>query len=120
MEKLEHPLWIVQAANALFGPLVRAMLAAIGRPAPEGGEVIPNYLVMGALIVLMWTMLSLILRRNVSVENPGPLQIVFEDGIGLVKSLLHDYIGHKGERYLPIVFTMFVFILTGNLISLVP
>ena len=28
MEKLEHPLWIVQAVNAAFGPLVRAMLRA--------------------------------------------------------------------------------------------
>jgi len=120
MEKLEHPLWIVQAANAVFGPLVRALLAAIGRPQAEGGDVIPNYMVMGVLIVLVWTILALILRRNLSVENPGRLQIIFEDGIGMVKSLLHDYIGHKGERYLPLVFTMFVFILTANLMGLVP
>ena len=69
MEKLEHPLWIVQAANALFGPLVRALLAAIGRPAPPGGDVIPNYLVMGALIVLIWTILALILRRNIAIRS---------------------------------------------------
>ena len=30
MEKLEHPLWIVQAVNAAFGPLVAAMLRALG------------------------------------------------------------------------------------------
>jgi F-type H+-transporting ATPase subunit a len=120
MEKLEHPLWIVEAANALLGPLVRAVLAAFGRQVPAGIEVIPNFLVMVGLIVVLWTIVCLIARSRLSVDNPGKLQIVLEDGIGLVKSLLHDYIGHKGERYLPLVFTMFVFILTGNLMGLVP
>jgi F-type H+-transporting ATPase subunit a len=120
MEKLEHPLWIVGAVNALLGPLVRAMLAAIGRPVPAGQNAIPDYLVMGLLIITAWTVVSLIVRSRLSVENPGKLQIVFEDGVGLIKSLLHDYIGHKGQRYLPLIFTMFVFILTGNLMGLVP
>jgi F-type H+-transporting ATPase subunit a len=120
MEKLEHPLWIVQAANALFGPLVRALLAAIGRPAPAGGDVIRDYLVMAALIVVVWTIVCLIVRRSLSVDNPGRLQIIFEDGIDLMRSMLHDYVGHKGERYLPLVITMFVFILSGNLMGLIP
>jgi F-type H+-transporting ATPase subunit a len=120
MEKLEHPLWIVQAVNALFGPMVAALLTAMGRPPAAGEEVIPPYLVMVALIFVVWTVVCLLIGRSLSVANPGKLQIVFEDGIGLVKSLLHDYIGTKGERYLPLIFTMFVFILTGNLMGLVP
>jgi len=119
MEKLEHPLWIVQAANAVLGPLVARLLHALGRPVPEG-EVIPNYLVMVALIVIAWTVVCLIARRSLSVENPGRLQILLEDGISAVQSMLHDYVGSKGPRYLPIVATMFVFILTGNLMGLVP
>ena len=58
MEKLEHPLWIVQAVNAAFGPMVAALLRALGRTPPPPGEVIPNYLVMAALIVLFWTVVS--------------------------------------------------------------
>jgi F-type H+-transporting ATPase subunit a len=34
--------------------------------------------------------------------------------------MLHDYVGHKGPRYLAIVTTMFVFILSGNLMGLIP
>src|SRR5205814_7941689 len=30
MEKLEHELWIVQAVNALFGPIVAAALRPLG------------------------------------------------------------------------------------------
>ena len=118
MEKLEHPLWIVQAANAVFGPIVARLLHALGRPVGE--EVIPNYMVMVALIVIAWTVVCLVARRALSVENPGRLQILLEDGISAVQSMLHDYVGAKGPRYLPIVATMFVFILTGNLMGLVP
>jgi F-type H+-transporting ATPase subunit a len=120
MEKLEHELWIVQAVNAALGPAVRALLRAIGRPVPEGANTIPDYLVMAGLIVLAWTVLCLIVRRSLSVENPGRLQILLEDGVSAVQGMLHDYVGHKGPRYLAIVTTMFVFILTANLMGLVP
>src|SRR5713226_8833402 len=102
MEKLEHELWIVQAVNAVLGPAVRAMLRALGRPTPAG-DVIPDYLVMAALIVLAWTILGLIVRSRLSVDNPGRLQIALEDGIGAVQGMLHDYVGRKGPRYLAIV-----------------
>jgi F-type H+-transporting ATPase subunit a len=120
MEKLEHPLWIVQAVNALFGPMIAALLAAIGRPVPAGEQVIPDHLVMVALIVAFWTGVCLVVRRSLSVENPGRLQILIEDGVAAVQSMLHDYVGHKGPRYLVIVTTIFVFILSGNLMGLIP
>jgi hypothetical protein len=50
MQKLEHPLWIVQAVNALLGPPVAAALAPLGFHF-EPGKVIPDYLVMCLLIV---------------------------------------------------------------------
>ena len=120
MEKLEHPLWIVQAVNAWFGPLVDAMLRALGRTVPAEGDVIPNFLVMAGLIVVFWTIVSLIVRSRLSVDAPGKLQILVEDAIGALQSMLHDYIGHKGSRYLVIIATMFVFILSGNLMGLIP
>jgi F-type H+-transporting ATPase subunit a len=120
MEQLEHPLWIVQAVNALLGPAVAAMLRALGREVDPAHDVIPNYIVMSALIVLAWTIVSLIVRNRLSVDNPGRIQILLEDGVAAVQGLLHDYVGHKGPRYLAIVATMFVFILTGNLMGLVP
>ena len=119
MENLEHELWIVQAVNAALGPLMARVLHAIGRPVPHG-DVIPNYLVMAMIIVAAWTILAFVARRSLSVDNPGRLQILLEDAVGAAQSMLHDYVGHKGPRYLAIVATMFVFILTGNLMGLVP
>jgi F-type H+-transporting ATPase subunit a len=119
MEKLEHELWIVHAVNAVFGPAVAAALRALGRPVPAG-DVIPDYLVMSAVIVIAWTAFCLFIRSRLSVEHPGKLQILLEDGLRAVQSMINDYVGHKGPRYLGIVTTMFVFILTGNLMGLVP
>src|SRR5688572_29202838 len=120
MEQLEHPLWIVQAVNALLGPAVAAMLRAMGREVDPAEDVIPNYIVMSALVVLAWTIVCAVMRRRLSVDQPGRLQILLEDGVAAVQGMLHDYVGHKGPRYLAIVATMFVFILTGNLMGLVP
>ena len=120
MEKLEHELWIVQAVNAALGPVVRAMLHALGRPVPASGDVIPDFLVMSALIVVAWTILCLVLRRHLSVEQPGRVQILIEDGMRAIEGMMHEYIGHTAPRYLPIVVAMFVFTLTGNLMGLVP
>ena len=119
MEHLEHELWIVQAVNAALGPAVRAALHAMGRTVPAG-DVIPNYLVMCGFIVVAWTIVCVVVRRSFSVENPGRFQILLEDGITLIHGMLRDYIGDKGPRYVAIVTTMFAFILTGNLMGLVP
>ena len=120
MEKLEHELWIVQAVNAALGPVVAAALRALGRPVPAHGDIIPDYIVMAGLIVVFWTIVCLVARRRLSVDNPGKLQIVIEDAVGAVQSMLHDYVGSKGPRYLAIVATMFVFILSANLMGLIP
>ncbi len=120
MEKLEPQLWIVQTVNALFGRLVAAALRPLGFVFPPGAEVIPPFLVMSVLIVIGWTVLCLVVRRRLSVEQPGKLQILIEDGIGAAQGLLRDYVGDKGPRYLAIVTTMFVFILTANLMGLIP
>src|SRR5215212_3235835 len=105
MEKLEHPLWIVDFVNAILGPPVRSIGAALGYHF-TGHEVIPNYLVMILLIVAGLIVLSLIVRSRLSVENPGKLQIVLEDAIGAVTGLLDEWIGPKGREFLPLVATL--------------
>jgi F-type H+-transporting ATPase subunit a len=102
MEKLEHPLWIVDFVNAILGPPVRSIGEAMGYYF-TGHQIIPNYLVMVMLIVLGLTVLSLIVRSRLSVENPGKLQIVL-----------------SGRQFLPLIATLGVFILVGNYMGLIP
>jgi F-type H+-transporting ATPase subunit a len=119
MEKLEHPLWIVQLVNALFGPLVRRVGEAMGHHF-TGHEVIPPYMVMVLLIVVSITVLCLIVRSRLSVEDPGTLQIVLEEGVSAVRGLLDEWIGPKGHQFLPLVATLGLFILLGNYMGLIP
>ena len=115
----EHPLLIVDAVNAVLGPPVAALLGALGFHV-EGHEVIPNYLVMTMLIVALVTVVCLIMKSRLSVENPSRFQILLEDGVTAVVNLLQEWIGPEGKQYLPLIFTFGLFILLGNYAGLVP
>ena len=120
MEKLEHPLWIVELVNALLGPLVAAALRPLGITFKPGQEVIPDFLVMALLVLVAVSVLCVLIRPRLSVENPGRLQILLEEALSFVYSMVDDYIGPKGRNYVTLVGTMFIFILIGNLMGLVP
>jgi len=120
MEKLEHPLWIVQIVNALLGPLVAAVLRPLGFEFAPGEDVIPNYLVMSGLILVAVTVGCLLVRNRLRVEDPGKTQILLEDGVSAINGMLEEWIGPQGRRYLPLVGTIGVFILMGNYMGLVP
>jgi F-type H+-transporting ATPase subunit a len=120
MENLEHELWIVQAINAVFGPAVAALLRAIGRPVPDPSHVIPNYMAIILLIIVALTVLCLIVRSRLSVDNPGTLQIILEDTIGGLNTLLEQWVGPRGPQYLPLVGTVGIFILLCNWAGFVP
>jgi F-type H+-transporting ATPase subunit a len=116
----EHPLLIVDVVNAALGPLVRAVLEPLGFHFDPAHPVIPNYLVMVMLIVAGVTVLSLFVRSRLSVENPGTLQILLEDGLTALIGMMEQWIGPKGPRYFPLVGTLFIFILLSNYLGLVP
>jgi len=119
MDLLHHQLWLTDVVNAVFGPIAAAILRAFGREVPHG-NVIPDYLAMLLLITLVLTIFSLIVRSRLSVENPGRLQIVLEDFVNGFHSLLDDFVGPKGRRYLPLIGSMFLLIWLSNLAGLVP
>jgi F-type H+-transporting ATPase subunit a len=106
VESLEHASPLVEAVNALLGPL---------------GIHVPNYLVFCALIVLIVLALGLAIRAKLSVDNPGKLQVMLEDITTFILAQLDAAIGHgKGRRYLALCGGIFVFILIGNLMGQVP
>jgi F-type H+-transporting ATPase subunit a len=120
MEKLEHPLWLVQIVNALFGPVVAAALRPLGIHFTPGHEVIPDFIVMSLVVFVAVSVLCLLIRSRLSVENPGKVQLALEEAVSFLYSMVDDYIGPKGRSYVTLVGTMFIFILIGNLMGLVP
>ena len=86
MEKLHHELWLTQAVNALLGPSGRRDSAPLGRPVPDPAHVIPDYLVMLIVFTVGLTAFALFVRSQLSVENPGRLQVLLEDFVGVFNS----------------------------------
>lgn len=111
---------IVDAVNAVLGPVVLQVGEAVGYHFDKPEAPIPNYMVMVGLITVAITGLGLFIRSRLSVENPSRFQIVLEDGISAVNGLLVEWIGPKGPQFLPLVFTLGLFILMGNYMGLVP
>src|SRR5512139_4154787 len=120
MEKLHHPLWIVQCVNTFLGPLVAAALRPLGISFEAGTDVIPDFLVMALVILVGMTVLCLVIRSRLSVENPGKLQILLETLISGLNGMMDENIGPNGRRFLPLVGTVGTFILLGNLMGLIP
>jgi len=120
MEKLEHPLWIVQWVNALLGPLAAAALRPLGIVFGPGDKVIPDHIVMGLLILAGAAVVCLLIRSRLSVENPGRFQILLETFVSGLNGMLEENIGPKGPKYMALVGSVGVFILVGNLMGLIP
>jgi len=51
---------------------------------------------------------------------PGRLQSISELIYEFVSNLIDETVGHQGRRYFPIIFTLFVFILIGNMLGMLP
>ena len=49
---------------------------------------------------------------------PGRLQVVAEGLFGLIDDLAESIIGHDGKQFFPFVFTLFLFILSCNLVGM--
>jgi F-type H+-transporting ATPase subunit a len=75
-------------------------------------------LMMLVTAVLVLAMVVVGMRRGSLV--PGRLQALAEMSYGFVADMCEDTIGHEGKRYFPFVFTLFFFILFGNLVGLFP
>ena len=73
---------------------------------------------MTIAIVLITLLMTLPMRRATLV--PGRWQSVSEMTYEFVANMLDDQAGHGARKYFPLVFTLFMFILFGNLLGMVP
>lgn len=72
---------------------------------------------MCATVVVLWLFMLGGMKRAVV---PGRWQMLVENFTGFVDGMLRDNIGKAGRKYLPYVFSLFMFILFANLLGLLP
>jgi F-type H+-transporting ATPase subunit a len=61
----------------------------------------------------------LLTTRNARLV-PSRWQSVTELFYETIAKMIDEYVGHGGERYFPFVFTLFMFILFGNFLGMIP
>lgn len=121
---MEHPLWITVILNKLFGGAALALLAALHLQPASREYPIPNHVSMEVLVFALSVVFFLWLKRRLSADRPGATQQVMEMlltnpmGVG-IRDLVQQNI-HDGDRYVPMIGTIGIFILFCNLINLVP
>lgn len=115
----EHELWLTALVNKLLGKPVAALLLALGFH-PDPAHPIPDYMAGEILVVLLILVGAIILRRRLSVENPGKFQQMMEVFLEFTKNMTEDVIGHDGPRYVPLIGTLGIFVGVCNLIGIIP
>jgi F-type H+-transporting ATPase subunit a len=106
--------------NRVFGAPVLALLHAIGYQPKHPSAPIANSFAMEVLVALLLITFFLLVRMRLSVDNPGGLQLSMEGIEGFIGGQAQEIIGHGYKRYVPYLVTLGMFILTCNLIGLVP
>ena len=87
---------------------------------PHGHDVLPPHVVMILLVCIGLVLFSIWLRLRLSVDNPGAIQQSLELLFEALLGFMSDIIGPGSRRLFPLIGALFLYILVGNLIGLVP
>jgi len=74
------------------------------------------FMVIAAAVI---TLAALFAMRNGSLV-PGRMQSVAELSYQFVANMVRDNVGTEGMKYFPFIFTLFLFVLTLNMLGMVP
>jgi F-type H+-transporting ATPase subunit a len=80
---------------------------------------IPGHVAYTFFLALILIACSLLATRRLSM-NPGGFQNVMEVILDGINKLLVDTMGHEGKRFFPLIATLGLFILSSNLLGLIP
>jgi F-type H+-transporting ATPase subunit a len=115
---METELWITRLFNDRLAGLGNSILGIVGaHPDPRPWA---NFVVMQFVVVLFLMVVAAVLRFRLSAGRPGGFQQAFELIYQFVHDQAEDQIGHDGRRYMGYFGTILLFILTANLIGIVP
>ena len=73
-------------------------------------------------MVITTAVITLFLTLSVNTRSiiPSRVQLISELSYGFIAQLLKDTVGEQGRKYFPFVFTIFMFVLIGNMVGMLP
>jgi F-type H+-transporting ATPase subunit a len=80
---------------------------------------VPDHVTYTWLVMIVLTVLAFIASRRLALVPRG-LQNLLEVVVEQFGALIDEVLGSEGRRYLPFIATLGLFVLTGNLLGLIP
>jgi ATP synthase subunit 6 len=74
------------------------------------------FLLLAVIILLLFFYFTVVYSTLI----PNRWQIIIEMGYDFIQNMLYEAVQEKGNRFFPIIFAMFFFILSCNLLGMVP
>lgn len=81
-----------------------------------GGIKVPESVVVTWIIMAVLLIVSFLLTRNLSVENPGRRQKMMEAAVSAGYGFFEDILGEEGKEYIPYLISVMLYIGVANLI----
>ena len=75
-------------------------------------SVVVTWIIMAVLVLL-----SIILVRNLKVENPGKVQLALESMIGWAQDFFEGIIGKENKAYVPYLITVLLYLACSNTLA---
>ena len=102
MEKLTESLMAEMSCDTVF---TIPILGGI----PVNESTVITWIIMAALVLV-----SILLTRNLKVENPGKVQLLLESGIKWAYDFFDDIFGKQNRGYTPYLITVLIYLAVSN------
>ncbi|MGA8622991.1 MAG: F0F1 ATP synthase subunit A [Candidatus Sulfotelmatobacter sp.] len=113
-------LWLTALLNRFFGGPVTSLLLTLGIHPKHPAAPISNSFAMELVVMLLLVTFFIAVRLRLSVDQPRGLQHTMEGIECFIGNMGEEIIGHHYRPYQPYLVALGLFILTSNLIGIIP
>lgn len=106
--------------NRLFAGPIDALFAQLGVHPAYPSHPISNALTLELVVMVALIAFFAAVRASLNVEKPGSVQLTAEMISNFVSEQGESVIGHDYHRHLPILVTILLFVLSCNIMGLLP
>ena len=88
----------------------------------ETGNLNLSFTNSSVMMVLTVAIIAIFLTATVNTRSiiPTRMQLISEISYNFIAQLLKETVGNEGRQYFPFVFTIFTFVLIGNMLGMIP
>jgi F-type H+-transporting ATPase subunit a len=117
---MPEQLWFTEILNHSFAGPITGSLRSLHIEPQYPQAPITDAVAMQFLVFLFLLLLFFLVRSRLSVDRPGALQHAFEGIQDFIQGQSEEIIGHHSGSYTPFLTALALFILSCNLIGLIP